>query len=90
MFTVKSAYHIAVKLQDGTDVGESSSGDLNAHLWKYLWKLKLTAKIKIFSWRACVNGLPVYVKMVEKGIQTGFDCPVLLFVGKSQIASYMH
>ncbi|XP_065617579.1 uncharacterized protein LOC136062454 [Quercus suber] len=58
------------------DVGESSSEDSNAHFWKNLWKLNLLAKIKIFSWRACVNGLPVYAKMVEKGIQSGFDCPV--------------
>ena len=74
VFTVKSAYFIAAKLQADKDVGESSSRDLN--LWKNLWKLKLLAKIKIFSWRACVNGLPVYAKMMEKGIQSGFDCPV--------------
>ena len=57
-------------------MGECSSGDSNAHLWKNLWKLKLPAKVKIFSWRACVDGLPVKVKMVERGIKSDFDCPV--------------
>ncbi|XP_023886638.1 uncharacterized protein LOC111998774 [Quercus suber] len=76
VFTVKSAYFIAAKLQAGKDMGESSSGDLNALIWKNLWKLKLPAKVKIFSWRACVNGLPVYAKMVERGIHLGWDCPV--------------
>ena len=76
VFTVKSAYHIAANLQDGTDVRECSSGDSNAYLWKNLWKLKLPAKIKIFSWKACVDGLLMYVKMVERGIKFDFDCPV--------------
>ena len=76
VFTVKSAYFIAAKLQVDKDVGESSSRDSNAIIWRKLWKLKLPAKIKIFSWRVCVNGLPVYMKMMERGIQLGWDCPV--------------
>ena len=75
-FIVKSAYHIAANLQDGTGVGECSFGDSNAYLWKNLWKLKLPTKIKIFSWRACVDGLLVYVKMVERSIKFDFNCPV--------------
>ena len=71
VFTVKSAYFIAAKLQVDKDVGESSFGDSNALIWKNLWKLKLPTKIKIFSWRVCVNGLPVYARMVERGIQQG-------------------
>ena len=76
VFTVKSAYYIAAKLQLDKDLGESSSGDSSSIIWKKLWKLKLPPKIKIFSWRACVNGLPVYVKMAERGIHLSCDCPV--------------
>nr|XP_023892943.1 uncharacterized protein LOC112004933 [Quercus suber] len=76
VFTIKSAYHIAANLLDDSDFGECSSGDPNAYLWKSLWKLKLPGKIKIFSWIACVDGLPVYVRMVERGIKADFDCPV--------------
>ncbi|XP_075645166.1 uncharacterized protein LOC142616185 [Castanea sativa] len=76
VFSVKSAYFIAAKILEKKDRGESSSGDPNTQLWKNLWKLKLPAKIKIFAWRACVNGLPVFVNMVEKGIHFGYDCPV--------------
>ena len=74
--TVKSAYYIAAKLQSDKDLGESSSGDSSSIIWKKLWKLKLPPKVKIFSWRACVNGLPVYVKMAEKGIHLSSDCPI--------------
>ena len=54
----------------------SGNAHSNAYLWKNLWKLKLPTKIKIFSWRACVDGLLVYVKMVERGIKFDFNCPV--------------
>ena len=76
VFSVKSAYFIAANLQTDSDVGESSSRNSNAHLWRALWKLKLPAKVKIFSWRACMNGLPVYSKMFKKGIQSSVDCPI--------------
>lgn len=49
VFIVKSAYFIAAKLQVVKDGGECSSGDLNAQIWKKLWKLKLPEKFKIFS-----------------------------------------
>ena len=74
LFIVKSAYFIAAKLQTDKDLGESSSGDSNSIIWKKLWKLKLPPKVKIFSWRACVDGLPVYVKMAERGIHLDCDC----------------
>ena len=76
VFTVKSAYHIAAKLQSDKDLGESSFGDSRSIIWKKLWKMKLPPKIKIFAWRACVNSLPVYVKMAERRIQLCCDCPV--------------
>ena len=76
MFTVKGAYYIVAKLQSDNDLGESSFVDSSSIIWKKLWKLKLPPKVKIFSWRACVNGLNVYVKMAERGIHLSCDCPV--------------
>ena len=32
-------------------------------------------KIKIFAWRACVNGLPTKEKLCFRGINTNNDCP---------------
>lgn len=43
-FTVKSAYHIATKLIDNLEEGESSSGDPRVPLWRNLWCLKLAFK----------------------------------------------
>ena len=57
-FSVKSSYHIAHNLIEAKKERECSLGDPNIQLWKKLWCLNLPAKIKIFAWRACVNGLP--------------------------------
>ncbi|XP_030924777.1 uncharacterized protein LOC115951770 [Quercus lobata] len=75
-FTVKSAYFIASKILNTMEDGECSSGDPMARIWKKVWSLKLPTKIKIFSWHACVNGLPVLSKLAEKGIQTSCICPI--------------
>ena len=61
---------------DKKDKGECSSRDPIAQLWKKLWKLKPPEKIRIFSWRACVNGLLVFANTVAQGMQSGCVCPV--------------
>ena len=63
-FTVKSTYHIAHSLVEGSDEASSSTGDPLKTLWRRLWHLNLPAKIKIFAWRAYVNGLPSKEKNV--------------------------
>ncbi|XP_030957688.1 uncharacterized protein LOC115979768 [Quercus lobata] len=75
-FIVKSAYFVAIKLLNTRDKGECSSGDPNARIWRKIWSLKLPKKNKIFSWCACVNGLPVLTNVAAKGIQTSCICPI--------------
>ena len=69
-FTMKSAYHIAHNLIDSMEEGESSSRDLRTLLWRSLWHLKLSAKIKIITWRTCVSGLPTLENLSLKSINT--------------------
>ena len=73
---VKSAYFIANKLLDTRDERECSSGDPNAWIWRKIWSLRLPEKIKIFSWHACINGLPVLTNLAAKGIQTSYVCSI--------------
>ena len=72
---MKSAYHIAHSMIDSTEEGESSSGDPYRQLWRNLWHLNLPAKIKIFAWRACENGLPTYDNISKRGISCNTACP---------------
>ncbi|CAK9184215.1 unnamed protein product, partial [Ilex paraguariensis] len=39
--------------------GESSSRP-NPKVWKLIWKLKITPKVRHFWWRACSNALATY------------------------------
>ena len=78
-FTTKGAYHIAHKLMDAGEKEESSLGDPYRLLWKKLWHLNLLAKMKIFAWRACVNGLPTMENMNIRGITNSKTCPICGF-----------
>ena len=49
VFTVKSAYYVALLLVEKSEVGECSTSDCRTHLWKKMWQLRLPAKIRIFS-----------------------------------------
>ena len=75
-FIVKSAYFVAVNLLESTGIVECSSDDPFLPLWKKLWKLDLPEKVKIFSWRACLNGLPTLVNMHLRGLCANTFCPV--------------
>ena len=56
--------------------GESSIGDPCKPLWKRLWHLNLPAKIKVFAWRACVNGLPTMDVIFSRRIVQNKICLV--------------
>ena len=53
MFSVKSAYKVAVQIQKGEEWTENSSGCVGKNVWNALWKLHIPNKIKVFGWRTC-------------------------------------
>ena len=75
-FTLKSAYYIALGLVDAVEFGECSFGDPRTHLWKKMWHLKILAKIRIFAWRASMNGLPTRLNLCKSGVKFGPLCPI--------------
>ncbi|KAL0411812.1 UNVERIFIED_CONTAM: putative ribonuclease H protein [Sesamum latifolium] len=56
IFSVKSAYHLACRLE--SQEGPSTSQDWLRKWWINLWKAKIPNKIKVFTWRACLQALP--------------------------------
>ena len=74
VFSVKSAYYVTIPLVDKIERGESSNGDYKTPLWKKMWQLKIPPKVKIFSWRACINGLPTCVNLRNRGIRNDALC----------------
>ena len=75
VFSVKSAYYVALNMVDNSEEGESSCGDPRERLWKKVWHLNIPSKIKIFAWRAFVDALPTMVNLRKRGIGENDFCP---------------
>ncbi|XP_030930791.1 uncharacterized protein LOC115956606 [Quercus lobata] len=76
VFTVRNAYYVALPIVENSEEGECSSGDSRTRLWKKVWQLKLPAKVRIFAWKACMDGLPTKLKLAKRGLNVGAECPL--------------
>ena len=72
-FTVKSAYHVALRLQQ-PNAAEHSRVGIDRMVWKKLWKLNIPPKVRMFAWRACLDILPTKVNLACKKIQVDPKC----------------
>ena len=75
-FTIKSEYYIACSLVEAEETSESSSGDPKTPFWKKIWHLKIPSKIRIFVWRACMNGLPTRLNLSKRWVNISLICPI--------------
>ena len=75
-FTIKSAYYIAYSLVGPEETSESSFGDPRTPLSKKIWHLKIQSKIRIFAWRASMNGLPTRLNLSRRGVNINPMCPI--------------
>jgi len=79
IFSVKSAYKLAVQIRDqelGQDASPSSVCPDAIFKWQKIWQLKLPHKINMFIWRMAHNSLPVKRNIVRRGIKIDTLCPV--------------
>ena len=68
IFTVKSAYKVALRLQESTQAEHSRAG-LDRPIWKKIWKLNIPPKVRNFLWRACSNILPTRENLHRRRVQ---------------------
>ena len=68
IFTVKSAYKVALRLQENTQAEHSRAG-LDRPIWKKIWKLNIPPKVRNFLWRACSNILPTRENLHRRRVQ---------------------
>ncbi|KAK9998230.1 hypothetical protein SO802_017833 [Lithocarpus litseifolius] len=68
LFSVKSAYRLAVQILKGEEWTESSSGCAGKNVWNAPWKLNIPNKIKVFGWRACQEILPTRSNLAKRRI----------------------
>ena len=76
VFSVKSAYYVALAMINSSNGGECSYRDPRTSLWKRIWQLKIPPKIRIFLWKVCVNALPTMSNLRKRGVSTDGLCPV--------------
>lgn len=66
MFSVKSAYKVAMQIQRGEDWIENSSGYAGKQVWTAMWKVRISNEIKVFGWRACHEILPTRMNLAKR------------------------
>jgi hypothetical protein len=75
LFSVRSAYRVGLRLsQQGGTFATSSAAPLgDKPIWKVIWKCKIRLKVRIFAWKALVEGLAMEVNKRRRHIPV-FRC----------------
>lgn len=73
IFSVKSAYHLAISIQRNHKVSTSFEGE-PILMWMRFWNLKTIPKAKICAWRIIHDSIPTKSNIRKKGINTNALC----------------
>ncbi|XP_042939580.1 uncharacterized protein LOC122274622 [Carya illinoinensis] len=75
IFSIKSAYYAYLETKN-QKIGETSSGDQNERLWRRVWRLTNSGKVKQFLWKALNGILPTRSILFKRRIIDNSTCPV--------------
>ena len=78
LFSVKSAYRLALNLKEPRIDSGNSSDAINGdrRLWNIIWNANVPQKIRIFAWRAASNSLAVQLNRVKHHQTTLGTCSI--------------
>ncbi|KAL0015802.1 hypothetical protein SO802_002871 [Lithocarpus litseifolius] len=65
IFLVRSAYKIALEMQEANVGGSVSDGGNLLAFWKKLWKFQVPNKVRHFVWRVAKDILPTKTNLVK-------------------------
>jgi len=74
LFSIRSAYKLAMETRSVTPVGAVSDGRHLRKLWKYLWSYNIPHEICHFAWRACRDVLPTEENLVRRKVLLDSYC----------------
>lgn len=74
-FTVRTAYHAAVKLCSETARAQASSS-VQTEWWRKLWDIKCIPRVRLFIWKACQNALPIKNNLYRRKCVDDPICPL--------------
>ena len=66
-FFVRSAYRLPVSVEVSSNPS-SSSNEAMSSLWKKIWSLAATPKVRTFLWRACSEALPTKLNLCKRSV----------------------
>ena len=76
-FSVKSAYHLGVRLRDvrlSHDTESSLVAGRRADIWSCYWNLSMPDKVRIFTRRLAQNSLPLRIYIKRKKVDLDTIC----------------
>ncbi|CAL1383989.1 unnamed protein product [Linum trigynum] len=76
IFSVKSAYHLAVRLDQLNGRWRSQVSWMDKASWIRLWEANIPPKLKIFAWQLLNRILPTTEALIERKIDVFARCPV--------------
>ncbi|KAL0402321.1 UNVERIFIED_CONTAM: hypothetical protein Slati_4262000 [Sesamum latifolium] len=68
IFTVKSAYKLAIELKTEGSCSQSGS------YWNFIWKSKALPKVVLFAWKLVCEALPTTENLKKRGIPISDSC----------------
>ena len=75
IFTVKTAYQVALRLKERSQI-EHSRAISDRAIWKNIWALKVPPKVRMFVWRACYNILPTRENLHRRKVMVDPQCEI--------------
>jgi hypothetical protein len=76
IFTVKSAYKLATRLNKEDHGASSKNPDGSRSLWQNIWKTNVPNKVRIFSWRLASDDLPTRENKRRRTLEIQNTCVV--------------
>jgi ribonuclease HI len=76
IFTVKSAYRLAINEDRANRAGSSTSNHLDRPLYKVLCNVEVPPKVGIFAWKLALDGLATQDKRRRRGLVASDLCEV--------------
>ncbi|CAM8958761.1 unnamed protein product [Rhodiola kirilowii] len=75
---IKSAYKSLRVMNDlnNQSRGEQSDKRKKTKMWKFIWRLPIPRKIRIFLWRLYHAAIPTGTQMMRRHLAHAFSCPV--------------
>ncbi|KAK4401970.1 putative mitochondrial protein [Sesamum angolense] len=90
IFSVRSAYDLALSLSLASTAGTSNGRCCSKKLWKSIWQAKVPNKVKVFTWRAIHNALPTAVNLRRKLPHEEIVCPFCTGTDETIIHTLLH